>query len=72
MKTNVHLWSYFAQFFLERECFREKSYRKSENTVHIQLLLQKNRVVYDITWKNILAGQATDDNIALAHRMLYT
>ena len=31
----------------------------------------KNRVVYETTWKNIVAGQAIDDNIAHAHCMLY-
>jgi len=32
MKTNVHFWSYIAQFCLEWDMLQTKSYRENQNT----------------------------------------
>jgi hypothetical protein len=54
MKTDIHLWSYLAKFFLEWEMFEKKLYRKSKHTFCIQQLFPKNRAVYEIMWENIV------------------
>jgi hypothetical protein len=64
MKTYVHLWYYFAQFFLEWEMLQTQFVEKI-----------KTHILYSITffrkscplWNNVkkygIARQATDDNI---------
>jgi hypothetical protein len=34
------------------------------------IFFPENRAVYEIKWKNIVAGQATDDNVVHAYCML--
>ena len=68
MKTNIHLWSYLAHFFLEREMFQAKV--AEEITTHILFsitLFQKSCHLWDITGKYSTAGKNTDDNMAHAH-----
>jgi hypothetical protein len=68
MKTNIHFWSYLAQFFLEWEISTQNLYRNSKYTFYAQYCILENRAVYDIMWKkNCGSGQATDDNMAHAH-----
>jgi hypothetical protein len=53
MKTNMQLWSYLAQLFLEWEMFLAKVYRKNKKNIFNNFYFE-NRAVYDITWKNIV------------------
>jgi len=52
--------------------FQTKVVEKIGKNSLYPIISLENRVVYEKTWKNIVAGQATDDNIAHAHSMLYT
>ena len=71
MKTDIHFWSYLAQFFLEREMFQTKVVEKIETHIlySIPFFLKSCRL-----WENVekygRAGQATDDNMAHAHCVL--
>jgi len=60
MEPNVNVWSYLAQFFLEREMFPKKLKRKSKLIVYVEQLFFSN------LWGNVekygRAGQVTDDN----------
>ena len=58
MKNCSRLWSYFAQFFLER-CFRQNLWRRSK---HNNFLFE-NFAVYEITWKNIVEPGRTQMTI---------
>jgi hypothetical protein len=72
MITNIHLWSYLAQFFLEWEMFQAKVVE--EITTHIfcpvTFFFKLCRL-----WNNVEkycgTGQATDDNVAHAHCVMY-
>jgi hypothetical protein len=57
---------------LRRRNVSDKSCTENQKTQFISKKSLKNRVVYEITWKKIVAGQATDDNIGHAHCMLDT
>jgi hypothetical protein len=35
MKTSIHLWSYFSQFFLELEMFQTKFLEKLKHTFYV-------------------------------------
>jgi len=71
MKTNLHFWSYIAQFFLEWENVSNKSCRENQNTHFVSNnLLSKIVPLWDNVEKYCIAGQATDVNIA--HGMLDT
>jgi hypothetical protein len=53
MKTNIHFWSYVAQFLLEWEMFQKKLVEKIETHILCSIILfLENRSVY--TWKNIV------------------
>ena len=56
MKTNIHFWSYPAQFVLEWEMFRTKIVEKIKTHILCStfLLFCFNRVAYEIKWKNIV------------------
>ena len=56
MKTNIHLWSYLAQFFLEWNFFfMQVLQRKSKHTFYVQLFLGRgNSAVCEIMWTNII------------------
>ena len=52
--TNIHFWSYLAQFFLEWKMFRRKVVEKIKTHILCSVtFLKKNRTVYEIMWKNI-------------------
>jgi hypothetical protein len=53
MNTNIHLWSYLAQFFLEWKMFQTKVIEKIKTPILCSItLFFENRAVYEITWKN--------------------
>jgi len=71
MKTNIQLYSYLAQFFLECEMFPTNLYRKSKHTFYwMKFFFRKSRNLWDNVEKHCRAGQVTDDNMAHAHCML--
>jgi len=49
MKINLNLWSYRAQFFLEREMFPTEITEETKHTFRIQKLFFEKRAVYEIT-----------------------
>jgi hypothetical protein len=53
MTTNVHVWEYLAQFFLESEIFQTK-FGRNQNTYFRfnNFFSPENRAVYDILRKN--------------------
>ena len=73
MKTNLHFWSYLAQFFLEWEMFLTKVVDKSKHTFYDQKLFSPKIVPL---WDNVemyyTAGQGTGDNMAHSHCILGT
>jgi len=66
MKTNVHLWSYLPEFFLEWEIFRRKFVEKIETHLYSETFCE-NRALYDRMWKYVTARQTAHQNIML-HR----
>jgi len=53
MKTEMHIWSYLAQSFLEWEMFRRKVVEKIKTHIlYSMLFFFEIRVVYEIMWKN--------------------
>ena len=74
MKTNIHLRTYLAQFFLEREVYQIKVVEKIKTHVLCLISFFENLAVYEIIWgkKHCRAGQTRDDNMAHAHCMLDT
>ena len=56
MNCDIHLWSYLAPFCLQWEFFSGRSCRENQNTHFIfkHFFFLKNRVVYEIMWKNIV------------------
>jgi hypothetical protein len=45
MKTNIHFWSYLAQFFFEWNIFRQKLYIKSKHIFSVLSFLKSCRYV---------------------------
>ena len=54
MTTNIHFWSYVAQFFLKWETFQTKVVEKIKIKFCIQYFFFENRPVYEIMWKSII------------------
>jgi len=55
MKTNIRFWSYLAHFFLEWEMFQTKVVEKIKTHILCSVFFFfENRVVYEITWKNLI------------------
>ena len=55
MKTNIHLWLYLAQFFLEREMFQMKAVEEIKaHTLCLIIPPPRNCAVYEIIWKNVV------------------
>ena len=49
MKTNIHFWSYLAQFFLRnKEKCLGKTCRKNQDTFVSNTFYSENRAVYEI------------------------
>jgi hypothetical protein len=73
MKTDIHSWSYLAQFFLECEMFQTKFVEKIKAHILYSLTFyHKLCRLLDNVEKYCTAGQATDDNMAHAHFMMYS
>jgi hypothetical protein len=53
MKTNLHFWSYLAQFFLQWDVFQTKITEKIKTHI-LNNFLSESRTVYEIMWKNIV------------------
>ena len=63
MNTCVHLWSYLAKLFLEREMFQTKFVDKIRTKFCVQYLFRKSYRLWDNVAGSGGAIQATDDNI---------
>jgi len=46
MKTDIHLWSYLAQLFLDWEIFQVNLYRKSKHTSDIKYISFRKNVLF--------------------------
>jgi hypothetical protein len=68
MKTDVHLWQFLAEFFLELEVFQIKVVEKIRTHILCPVLFPENSAVCDLQWKN-WARQAKHDSII--RRMLF-
>ena len=51
MKTDIHLWSYFAGFFLEWEMFHTKVVEIIKTRILRSIIFFENRAVYETSWK---------------------
>jgi len=64
MQTDIHFWSYLAQFFLEREKFQKKFVGKIKTHIFCSVtFFRKSYRLWDNMEKYCRAGQATDDNM---------
>jgi hypothetical protein len=57
MKTNIHLWLYLAQVFLEWEMFQTEVVEKTQTHFMFHNLFYENRglcAVYEVMWENIV------------------
>ena len=74
MKTDIHLWSYLTEFFLEWEMFQTKVVEKMKTYILCSIFFfTENLVIYEIMCKNIVQrDKATFNNAAHAHCMLDT
>jgi hypothetical protein len=54
MKTNINVWSYLDQFFLEWKIFQTKVVEKIETPILCSITVLENRTVYEIMWKSIV------------------
>ena len=64
MKICVHLWWYFAKFFLEWEMFQTKVSEKTKTHILCSVtILRKPCRLWDNVENYDIAGQATDDNM---------
>ena len=56
MKTDIHFWSYVAQFFLEWEMFETKIVEKMKTRIlrSITFFSPENNAVYEMMWRNIV------------------
>ena len=74
MKTNIHFWSYLAQFFLEWKIFQTKVVEKikQHNLDSVTVLQKPYRLWNNVEKKSSTAGHAKNVNIAHVHCMLDT
>jgi hypothetical protein len=70
MNTGIHFPSYLAEFFLELDMYQKHILEKIKPYILCSVTFSENRAFYEIMWKNIVEGQATDDNMAHAHCIL--
>jgi hypothetical protein len=72
MKTNMHLRSHLAQFFLDCEMFQTKVVVEIKPHILCSVTFsRKSSPLWDnVGGKNDAAEQATDDNMAHVHCML--
>ena len=73
MKSNIHILSYLAQFFLEWKLLETKFVDKLKIPILCSVtFFRKSYRLWDNVGKYSKAGKATDDNMAHAHCMLDT
>jgi hypothetical protein len=75
MKTDIHFWSYLAQFFLEWNIFRTKVVQNIKTRILSSVtffFFRKSCRLWDNVEKYCTAGHATQYNTALAHCTLDT
>jgi hypothetical protein len=73
MKTDIHIWSYLAQFFLEWEMLQTKIVEEIKTHILCSVtFVRKSCRLWDNMEKYCKAVQPTDDNMAHAHCMLDT
>jgi hypothetical protein len=66
MKTDIHLWWYVTQFFLEWEMFQAKVVEKIKTHISCpKTIFRKSCRLWDNVEKFCKAGQATDDNFSI-------
>jgi len=71
METDIHFWSYLAQFLLEWEMFQTKVVEKIKTHILCSVTFsRKSCRLWDNVGKYCREGQAKDDNMARAHCML--
>jgi len=55
MKTNIHLRSYLAEFFLESEMFQTKFVEEIKTHILCSVtFFFETRTFYEVMWKNIV------------------
>ena len=70
MKTDVHLWYYLAEFFLEWEMFHTEVVQKIEKHISCSIFFFLNSATYEIMWnKKQYSRKDHNDNMAHAHCM---
>jgi hypothetical protein len=69
MKTNIHFWSYLAQFVLEWEMFQTEVIEKIKTRILSSIIFLMCRF-WDNVEKHSSAGQSTDGDMAHAHCVL--
>ena len=73
MQTNMHFWSYLAQFFLEWEMFQTKVVEKIKTHIFCSVtVFRKSCRLWEYVEKYRRAEQITDDNRVHAHCTLDT
>ena len=72
MKTNIHVLSYIAQFFLEWEMFQIKVVKKIKTHYIHKFFFRNSCLLWDNVEEYCRGGQATDDNMAYSYCMLDT
>jgi hypothetical protein len=63
MKTDVRLWWYHAEFFLEWEIFKTKVVEKIKTHFVFKKFFPENPAVYEIMWKNMVQPDRTQMTI---------
>ena len=67
MKTNKHVWSHLAQFFLEWEMLQTRVVERNKARILCSVtFFRKPCCLWNNLWEYCRAGQATDDNMAHA------
>ena len=70
MKTNTHVWSHLAHFFVEWEMFQTNVEEKIKTNISsLVTFSRKSCRLWDYVEKYCRARQVTDDNMAHAHCM---
>ena len=59
MKTNMHLWSYLAELFLELEMFQTKVVEKLKIHILCSVIFSENRAFYDVRWEKCFKSPST-------------
>ena len=71
MKTNIYLWAYLAQLFLEWEMFETKVVEEIKTNILFSVIIfKKSCLLWDNVEKFCRVGQTTENSKAHAHNML--